>query len=216
MAERKDLIISPDEFPSNSFKSKEKTKEKITVEKVEIEGQIKHKKKGFGKKISETLFDEDGKNVGSYIFYDVVVPAIKSLIADTITNGISMFLYGDDRPSSSRVTRDRGKSYVSYNSYYDDDRRRNNRRSLDRRHRASHSYEDVIFSSRSDAEKVLDRLIDIIEEYDQVSVADFYDFVGVDSSYTDRNWGWDNLRDACVSRVRDGYIIELPRTVVLD
>lgn len=214
MAERKLEIteISEENFPSNSFNKKEKR----VVEKIEIEGKVKHRKKSLGKKAQEALFDEDAKSVGSYILEDVVLPAIKSLIADTITNGINAMLYGEGRPANNRVSRDRGRSYVSYNSYYEDRRDRGGRRQLDRGRRARHDFDEVIFDRRSDAEKVLSRLIDVIEEYDQVSVADFYDFVDLDSNYTDRNWGWDNLRDAYVERVRNGYIIVFPRTVVLD
>lgn len=210
MAHR-ELVINEEDFPSNSAK-----KEQVVVEKIEIEGNVKQKKKSLGKKINETLFDEDAKSVGMYIFEDVFLPTLKNLISDIITNGINAMLFGEGKPANSNVRRDRGRSYVSYNSYYEDRRDRGGHRQLDRGRRARHDFDEVIFDRRSDAEKVLSRLIDVVEEYDQVSVADFYDFVDIESSYTDRNWGWDNLRDAYVDRVRNGYIIVFPRTVVLD
>jgi hypothetical protein len=49
-----------------------------------------------------------------------------------------------------------------------------------------------------------------------VSVADFYDLVGVDGTYTDNKYGWTNIRNAYVNRVRDGYVIKLPRAISLD
>lgn len=210
MAER-DLNISSSDYPSNSHKSRER----IKVEKVKLEGKVVKKKKGAGQKFVEEIIDENAKSVGAYIFSDVFIPAIKNLLSDAITNGINMLLYGDDS-GSRRSSRDHGRSYVSYNRYYDEERREHNRRRLSSSQRAMHDFEDVIFDSRSDAEKVLDRLVDIVEEYGQVSVADFYDFVGIEASYTDRNWGWANLRSAYVERVRSGYIINFPRTEVLD
>lgn len=217
MAERKDMIIKTEEFPSNSFKTKERNnKESIKVEKIKMEGKVKRKKKSMIQKASETIFDEDAKTVGESIFHDVVIPAIKSLLADTITNGINMFLYGDGSPSGRSTIRDRNRSYVSYKSYYDDDRRERNRRNLDRAHRARHDFDEVIFETRGDAERTLSRLIDIVEEYDEVTVADFYDFVDIEPNYTDRNWGWTNLRGTAVVRVPSGYIIDFPRTEVLD
>lgn len=58
-------------------------------------------------------------------------------------------------------------------------------------------------------------MIDVLDEYDVVTVGDFYDLVDMDSVYTDRDWGWDNLGGAYVDRVRDGYIIRLPRVIPL-
>ena len=58
---------------------------------------------------------------------------------------------------------------------------------------------------------------EIIATYGLVSVADFYELVGVPSNYTDNNYGWSNLRNAYVDRLRDGgYIIKLPRAFQLD
>ena len=57
---------------------------------------------------------------------------------------------------------------------------------------------------------------DILEKYGMVSVADLYDLVGVTGNYTDNKYGWTNLSNAEIVRVRDGYQIKLPRARVLD
>ena len=54
---------------------------------------------------------------------------------------------------------------------------------------------------------------ELLETYKMVTVADFYDLVGVTCDYTDNNYGWTSLRSAEVVRVRDGYIIKLPRAL---
>lgn len=211
MAERQ-MIVNIEDFPSNS----NKVKEKVKVEKI-VKGKIKKRKKGIGEKLSETFLEDDAQSVGSYILWDILIPTAKELIVDMVTKSINMFFYGDDSaPRSGRVSRDRNKSFVSYSSYYDNDRRRNN---YERKHNRSgnravrHNFNDILFETRSEAEDVLSAMIDLIDDYDIVSIADFYGLIGAESSYVDNNWGWDNLSSSSVDRVRDGYVILLPRPI---
>ena len=48
------------------------------------------------------------------------------------------------------------------------------------------------------------------------TVADLYELVGVTGEYTDNKYGWDSLGSASVTRVRGGYLVDLPRTRLLD
>ena len=57
---------------------------------------------------------------------------------------------------------------------------------------------------------------ELIDMYQLVSVADFYDLVGVSGNYTDNRYGWTNVRNAYVVRVRDGYMIKLPKALPLN
>lgn len=209
MAERKELIVTNEEFPSNSHKSKEEVKiEKRVSEKV-VKGKVKKKKKSLGARMSESFLEDDSSNVFQYILWDVLIPAAKDTIFDVLTNAGRMFLYGDNK-APDRVRRDRGKSYVSYSSYYEEDRRERPRRAVNRR--ASQNFDDIFFDYREDAEEVLDRLSDLVDEYQMASVGDLYDLVGMTSNYTDQKWGWYNLNTARVVRCRDGYALRMPRT----
>lgn len=218
MAERKDLVPR-DEFPPNSHSSKEyssldaspKKKEKH-VEKV-VKGKVIKRKKSVGRRLSETFLEDDSQNVMDYIIYDVLIPSAKETLSNVVTNGLEMLLFGEAK--GSRTTRDRGKSRVSYQSYYESDDHRP--RSRGRGRRTCHDFDDIILDSRGEAEEVLSSLVDLIDRYDQVTVGDFYDLVGISSSYTDSKWGWDNLAAAYIERARGGgYIIRLPKTIVLD
>ena len=60
------------------------------------------------------------------------------------------------------------------------------------------------------------RMDELIEKFKVASVADLYDLVGVSCDYTANNYGWTNLRNASVVRVRDGYLLKLPRALPLD
>lgn len=208
MAERKDFIITDEEFPSNSHKSKETKIEKRVTEKV-VKGKVKKKKKSLGSRMSESFLEDDSANVFQYILWDVLVPAAKNTISDVVTNAVQMFLFGENR-EPDRIRRDRNRSYVSYSSYYEDDRKPRHGHRVNRR--ASQNFDDIFFDYREDAEEVLDRLADLLDQYNMVTVQDLYDLVGITSNYTDQKWGWYNLNTARVVRCRDGYALRLPRT----
>ena len=43
------------------------------------------------------------------------------------------------------------------------------------------------------------------------TVRDLYEMVGIRAAHTDEKYGWVDIRDARVDRVRDGYVLDLPR-----
>lgn len=196
-----------EEYKSNSHKSRaEAAKQERKVEKV-VTGTVKAKKKGGLHKFTDVFISEDASNVKSYIFMDVLVPAIKKAISDIVTNGIEMMLYGESgRKKSSNASR------ISYRDYYKDDRRSRERSST----RSGYDFDDIILDNRGEAEDVLSRMDELIETYGLVSVADFYDLVGITGNYTDNKYGWTDIRSANVIRVRDGYMIKLPRALPLN
>lgn len=77
-------------------------------------------------------------------------------------------------------------------------------------------FREIVFESRGDAEEVLSGLSDIIKEYRQTSVADLYDLCNITSSFADNKYGWEDLSGASVRRTTDGYILDLPKAIVLD
>ena len=148
---------------------------------------------------------DDIANVKSYIISDVIVPAIKKTVSDIVDS----FLYPD-----GRGRRRSSGSSVSYNSYYDGkrDSRKNSsqpRSSLN----VNKHLDEIIIDNRGDAEKVLDGLFDYLETYEVVSVGDLYELLGLssNSSYVDEKYGWTDLSEADVVRVRDGWKLRLPR-----
>lgn len=201
-----------EEYKPNSHKSKEDQKGSIPEKKVEkvIAGTVKSKKKSEIQKFTDVFISEDINNVKSYILLDVLIPAIKKAISDIVTNGIDMILYGETGKTKSNST----ASKVSYRSYYDG---RNGRRDYSAvRTKISYNYDDIILDNRGEAEDVLSRMDELISTYGLVSVADLYDLVGVTGNYTDNKYGWTNIRSASVIRVRDGYMLKLPKALPLD
>lgn len=205
-----------EEYPSNSFKSKEEAKEQSSPEKKKIEKVVTGKvvRKNEIRKLTDVFISEDVHNVKSYILMDVLVPAIKDAIEDIVTNGIRMMLRGDTAARKSS----HGAAKVSYRDYYDGDRFERRRSSTSDHTPVRHSYDDIVLQSRGDAERVLEQMRDIIEMYQVVSVADFFELVDLEkeSKFTDNKYGWTNIRNADVVRVRHGYVIKLPKPVPID
>lgn len=196
-----------EEYVSNSKKSKEELG-KPKVEKV-ITGGVKEKKKNSLEKFKDVLIQEDAKKVKSYIFMDVLVPALKKAISDIFTNGINIILYGEGgRPKSgSSYT---GSSKVSYSGYYT--RRDEPRASVG----SQDDYRELVFDRRAEAETVLSHLEELIGVYKVASVADLYDLVGLPGKFTDNKYGWTDISTARVVSVPGGYTLKMPRALPLD
>lgn len=201
-------------YPSNSHKTREtkaSTPEK-NVEKV-ITGEAIQRKKSAGSKFKDVFTGEDARSVGSYILFDVFIPALKSMLADATSQGVERILFGDARRGSNSSGGRQG--YTSYNKMYGS-KPSNAPRELSRSARATHNFGEVILSSRGEAEEVLDRLTALIDTYSVATVSDLYDLVGITGNFTDDKWGWFDLRGAQISRVREGYLINLPQTQPID
>lgn len=153
------------------------------------------------------MFRKDVDDVKSYIFEDIVVPAVKDIILDAVRAFLGV-------SGNSRGGRSSTSSKISYRKYYDDRDRRDSGNVS--RTRTGYDYDDIILESRGEAEDVLERMDELIATYQVVSVADFYDLVGVSGNYTDNKYGWTDIRNASVIRVRDGYMIKLPKALPLN
>lgn len=203
-------------YGSNSHKSRDKAAkpEKPKVEKL-ISGEAIQKKKSLGSRISDTFRGDDAKGVGNYIIFEVILPAAKATISDAVSQGIERLLFGEQAKSRSR-SNIRGSNYTAYNRSYPgrstDTRDERGNRSISNRGRSTHNFSEITLADRGEAESVLDALSDLIDQFDVASVADLYSLVGITGAFTDNKWGWYDLKGADISRVRDGYLLQLPPT----
>lgn len=195
-----------EQYTPNSYKYKEEQRKKATEEKKidkVVTGKVRTKKKN---KIKDVFIAEDAANVKSYVFLDVLVPAIKKAFSDIVKDGIDMILYGStnrNRKSSA------SGNYISYNEYSN---KENRYVSSNSRASSVYNFDDLIYESRGEAEVVLDRMIDIIDTYDFVSVMDMYELSDMSAPYTANNYGWTNLSTADIRRVSGGgWMLLLPK-----
>lgn len=199
-------------YQPNSQKYKkeqaEKEEDKKEIHKV-VTGKTIAKKESVSKKFSETFFAESLRNVLRSVWFDGIVPAIKDTFVDSISNATNLMVYGEKRkPKGSNV----GKaSYASYYKGSSNAPERSTRRSSDR-----YAYNEIIFESRGDAQEVKDCLEDIIDRYKMVSIADFYELAGQETSWSDEKYGWFDLDGMTITRDRDGFRIRLPKAEPLD
>ena len=194
-------------YPGNSHKSKDVKKTAPTDEKKiqkRVSKPAKTKKKGELRKIAEEFIVDDVKNIKTYVITDVLIPTIKDTIWDILTNTLDMFLF-----NGTKDHRKRGKSSpkISYRDYYDS----KNDRGRNYEIRDRFDYDELEFDSRGEADAVLTGMLETIDQYGVVSVADMYDMADVTAPYTGNRYGWTSLRNAEVVRVRNAYIIKLPK-----
>lgn len=200
-----------EEYKSNSHRSREKEHEshepmpEKRTEKV-VSGNVKQRKKS-GLSVAGSVFlPGDVDSVKNYILMEVLVPSIKRAISDIVCNGINMLLGEPARSSGAPGAK------VNYRKYYQSEEKRDYARP---RSQAQYNYDDIVFETRGDAEEVLYRMEELLERFEVVSVADLFDMAGISCNYTDNKYGWTDLRNTRVERVRDGYIINLPRATTL-
>lgn len=190
------------------------------VEPIEDVGTVIRRKQSVGRRFFETFFGGDAKTVGSYILMEVLIPSAKDMVADAFTQGVERTLYGEARSTSRRVgSRGAKAPWTSYNRFSESPgvSRRHPENLVGSRRSNRHSFDELVIPTRVRAEEILDGLIEALSKYQSVSVADLYDLAGeTNVPFTASKWGWTDLRGADITRVRDGYLIELPKPEPLD
>lgn len=199
------------QYPPNSDKSKLGEGEEKKVERVTSSEPIR-RKKSLGKNFKKTFFGGDARGAFQYVMLNEVVPAIREMIASGGRAWIDKLVFGDSRPRGPQQRPAGPGGYISYNRYAMGGQQQEAPpgRSISRRARATHDFDEIVLASRQEAEDVIERLFDVVSRYDSVTVSDLYDMVGLQSTHVDQKWGWVDLRGAGVSRIREGYLLDLP------
>lgn len=202
------------DYQGNSKRDKEKANKesepKKNLEKV-VSGEVTQRPKSIGSKFKTIFLGGDFGTARQYVISEVALPALRNLVVEVISKGADRLIYGDS-------VRRRGPASYSPRIQYNNPLYRQgpittgppNRNPADRWRQGTKSFEDIIVSSKEDADTVVENLINIVEMYEVVSVADLYELVGLPSSHIDNKWGWTNLATIQVSQVREGYRIGFP------
>lgn len=219
------------EFPPNSHAKKEarpeRPSEKAPSEKKEVARVTRSKatlrKKPLRRRFVETFTGDGNKGVMEYVLLDVLIPGIKDIVADVSTTAIERTLFPDGSSGRSRRSRGgRGGEYTSYNrmgsarprSGNRDEERRPSRREKSTRGPSDH--QEIIVDTRVEGDEVIDNLFELISKYEMATMRDLLSLVGEPHNYTDEDWGWTDLRGARIHKVRDGYLLDLPRPEPFD
>lgn len=213
------------EFPSNSKHPRpggEPPKKTERVVEQVVANEVTSRKKSIGRRLKELIIGGDSKTALNYVITDVIVPQAKDMLAEALSQGFERVIYGENRNgrrrSGTRPTTT--PNYTNYNRYSSRGNNPIGRSGREDRPTASiqsRDIDDIIFATEIEADTVLDRLYDLVQEYGMVSIADLHSLIGWSSSHTDQKWGWETLQGSGVQRVRGGgYAMNLPKPHPLD
>lgn len=173
-------------------------------------------KKSLGEKIAENFLATDKEEVENKIIYDFIIPGIKSLIEELV----HLILYGQS--GGGRIIRERGETRprrVLYENKFDE-RRRDEEYVTYRPSRKP----QITFIRESDANQVLGGLCEYIDDYERVTLKEFYSIISevtegdidVPTSWTMTKYGWYDVSSATIVKVRGGWCLRMPKAEVLE
>lgn len=217
-------IIDKTQYPSNSKTKRKRGVPVREVETTELAVPKKHtrivktmpkaviRKKTLVQNIASALVGNGESNVLSYVLYSVLIPAAKSTIQEMLMTGLDMILFNGE----GRIARgggDRNKSQVSYSNIYSSKRESDRRESHHQIARDKFRLDDIFFKYGEEASDILSNMGDQIEEFGAITVADFYEMVGMDeeATWVHHKYGWNDLRNSFCSHTKNGYQIVLPK-----
>ena len=198
-----------EKFPSNSADRKV---EEITEPRRPRVRQIAKGQRRQRSRLRQELVTEDVRTVGSDVMSDVILPAIKDLVFDIVSESFSRVLFGRSRTPS----RSRSSGYTSYQQSYPGSTPYSSARQPATVRAYRPAWEPVVVATRQEASLVLQSMAEIRDEYGSVSVADLYGLIGITPEYTDENRGWTNpgvFEGVHIRRTSGGYLLNLPEPV---
>ena len=214
--EAKDNMKIEDKVDDVAGTEKEKVKKIVSAEPKKV-------KRGLLSRLATGVLGPEGvQGIGQYVGDEIIKPAIKNIIVDAVTSGINMVMYGEkggprsgqgyrptnyQSPSQYRPNTNYTSRYTSQQAQPVEPRPRNTR----------YGVQEFLIGDRHDATNVLASLIEYADNYNAVSVADYYDMIGVHSEFTDNSYGWtmDSITRASVVPVRGGFVIKFPPVEVI-
>lgn len=179
-----------------------------------VTGKVTRKKPNPAKEVATKFFGGDPKDVGMQIIMDVALPALKDLFVSIFEEGVERLVYGEtkaDRRHNRFSRRANGVNVVSYDRIS----QQSSARTLSKQSRIEHNFDDIVFETRAEATEVLQRMWDLIDNTGVCRVSDLYDLSGLTADYTDRSWGWTDLARSRVTQIREGFLLDLPKPVVV-
>jgi len=220
-----------EQLPGNSHRSQTQAsapaEEPKKIEKI-VKGEVTTRKKPFLRRLGDNLMVNRADVVGAAVFWEVLLPAAKNTFVDAV-NTYANRLVGTDisgRSHGSIVGQVLNQSVGMYNQQQQFNYNRVGQPipgqgmpvgpQISRQARARHDFKEILIPTRVEAEEVIAGLLWHIEQYNAVTVSDFYQMCGITPDYTDDNYGWTDIRGAGVLYRGGRYVIDLPRPVPLD
>ena len=184
-----------------------------------VTGNTSVQRKKWYQSFAELFFAQtDPATVAKYVVKDIIAPYCKKLTFDVITSAVEMFLF--DSGTAMSKSQMGNRPYVNYNSGYTYTRQQPTTQNSKPVVSGTDifNFGDVYFDFKSDAERVLDKMCEILEHWPVVTVQDFYNLAGQKIDNVQANkFGWFNLDGAGVANHYNGkFFIKLPKACPID
>lgn len=186
-----------------------------------VSSPVTRKKKSLGQKFADTFIGNGVTDLKGYIINVAIVPTVKTLVCRLMQDIPQLIFFGRTggpvgytNYSSSQPPWDtrRGSSGYRYDkigveaSYYPTARTYQ---------QPNYKFDDIIVGTAAEAESIRSEMLDRIEVYGAVTVAEVNDMLRVPSEAIDNDWGWYNIASCQIKQVRNGWMVSLPRCVYL-
>lgn len=180
------------------------------------------RKKGVIERLVGGLLGPNGlRAIGAYVGHEIIIPMAKNAFVDSMNTGIHMAVFKDEPQTNRRNNpgwnnrQHQNTNRVQYNQSYQNNQVKQYQSS--NAMTTVYTIREVVFPNREEALMILDSMMNEIDKYGQVSVADYYDWIGLgDGTFADVSYGWEDLTRARVVSVRGGYAISLPPVGVIE
>ncbi len=209
-----------EEYPSNSNKAREASliraeetphketetpKQSQASDVIETEARpLRSRDISLAKQVLSAIFPGGMAEIRDRLIWDYAVPQIKA------------FLHGGWNDAGDAIFGNQGIQRTSNVSY---DRAYRPQRLISRSTSASNlrgnewAYQEVVWSTRTDAQSKLNELADLLRRYNSITLLDYNEIMGLETRSTDPNYGWISLSTAKVERSYDGWVVVLPRPI---
>ena len=202
------------DYPPNSDKSKREGTNHIQYNKPKLSGKVAVRKNNTVVQQLKSQTEE----LKQHAIEDVILPGLRDAVWDIFTTTLSSLLYGTtgagprrqngSRPFTSSI------NYASTNSYNRMGRPQSSPNKVAKV--KPRPEEELIFACKADAEAALDALRESVASYGVVSVQSLFEMCDRTAPFTSNKYGWMDLEDAYIERVREGYILRMPRSLPLE
>lgn len=138
--------------------------------------------------------------------FDTVLPIVQPLFKEgvrAIGDAIMDAVLNDARPQPQP------RSNTPYHSY-------SRSTTKARKPVGNNRVANIVLTERREVSNIIDKLQDIIDQYEVATVADLYSLVGLPSKYVDNDWGWSDIGSPRTVRVDGGFQLVLPDPIFLD
>ena len=192
-----------------------------------VTGKVKKVKKGLLERLVVGMLGPDGiPAISEYLNREIVVPALKEVFVNSVTSAVNMMVYksGDHTPPRNYGGNPRQHWQAQSTNYTEAYKPKSNYASPasaqpSAKSRRSNFVDAYTIDKRHEAVFILDSLKEQATLYGRVAVADYYDMLGVEPTYTDNTYGWDeddlNRYAKVVPAQGGGYELRLPPVMVL-